>query len=276
MTRLIDAVIPARNEAATIAAVVEACLGCRYTSEVIVVDDGSTDGTAELALAAGAKVVRLDGSGGSKGAAMEAGVAASGADAILFCDADCVRLTAAHLDALCAPFVEGRATMSVGMFDYGRLWNPHVLRWPPTSGERVVPRWAWDAVPPRKRRGYEIEIMINEVVAEARLPTTVQIMAGVSHRTKRDKLGRGRGLLESQRMFWRLVALPFRRVVRFRTYWFYWRDLAVLDFAPFHPTGGTFAESLDGAQDGRRATTVTRGGSTTGSSPGSTPVSDAR
>ncbi|MCA1693004.1 MAG: glycosyltransferase family 2 protein [Acidimicrobiales bacterium] len=223
----IDAVIPARNEAPTIAAVVEACRACSYTSEVIVVDDGSTDGTAELALAAGAKVVRRDArSGGSKAGALEAGIETSAADALLLCDADCIGLTAVHLDDICRPFAEGRATMSLGWFDYG-LWNPLVLTFAPTSGERVIPRWVWDSVPPRKRLGYDIEIMINEVVCEARLPTTVRIMKGVTHRTKRDKFGRRRGVRETWRMFWHLVGLPFRGVVRWRTYWFYWRDLTI-------------------------------------------------
>jgi glycosyltransferase involved in cell wall biosynthesis len=223
----IDAIIPARNEAPTVAAVVEACLGCAYTSEVILVDDGSTDETAELALAGGAKVIRRDGEVmGSKAAAMEAGVEASGADAILFCDADCLGLTAAHLDDVCRPFVEGRAAMSLGWFDYG-AWNPLVLRFAPTSGERVIPRWVWDSVPPSKRQGYDIEIMINEVIAEGRLPTTARIMPGVTHRTKRDKYGRRRGMRETWRMFWHLVGLPVRGVVRWRTYWFYWRDLTI-------------------------------------------------
>ncbi|MGH9225869.1 MAG: glycosyltransferase family 2 protein, partial [Acidimicrobiales bacterium] len=222
----IAAVIPARNEAATVAAVVEACLGCAYTSEVIVVDDGSTDGTAEIALGAGAKVIRLEGSGGSKAAAMEAGVNASDAEAILFCDADCIGLKAAHLDDICRPFLEGRAAMSLGWFDYG-FWNPIVLRQAPSSGERIIPRWVWDSVPPSKRRGYDIEIMINEVIAEGRLPTTVRIMSGVTHRTKRDKFGRRKGLRETWRMFWHLVGLPVRGVVRFRTYWFYWRELTI-------------------------------------------------
>jgi glycosyltransferase involved in cell wall biosynthesis len=224
----VDVVIPARNEASTIADVVAAARACRFTREVVVVDDGSTDGTAEQALAAGAKVVRREAGAGSKAQAMELGVAASDAAAILFCDADCVGLTGGHLDDVCRPFVEGRAAMSVGWFDYGLL-NPLVLRLPPTSGERVVPRWVWDAVRPERRAGYSIEIMINEVIAEGRLPTSVRIMPGVAHRTKRDKLGLRRGYRETWRMFWHLVGLPLRGVVRWRTYWFYLRALTVED-----------------------------------------------
>ena len=222
----IDVVIPARNEAATVGGVVAAARGCRFTREVIVVDDGSTDGTAERALAAGAKVVRREARLGSKAKAMEMGVAVSDAPALLFCDADCIGLTAPHLDDICLPFVEGRAAMSVGCFEYGWL-NPLVLRLPPTSGERVIPRWVWDAVHPAKRVGYSIEIMINEVIAEGRLPTSVRIMPGVSHRTKRDKLGLVRGYRETWRMFWHLVGLPVTGVVRWRTYWFYLRELTI-------------------------------------------------
>ena len=222
----IDVVIPARNEAATVADVVSAARACRFVREVVVVDDASNDGTAGRAAAAGAKVVRREAGSGSKAHAMEAGVAATDAEAILFCDADCVGLTAAHLDGICVPFVEGRAAMSVGFFDYGLL-NPLVLRFPPTSGERVVPRWVWDAVRPEKRSGYSIEIMINEVIAEGRLPTTVRTMYGVTQRTKRDKLGVRTGYRETWRMFWHLVGLPFRGVVRWRTYWFYLRELTV-------------------------------------------------
>jgi glycosyltransferase involved in cell wall biosynthesis len=224
---VIDVVIPARNEAPTVAAVVEAARGCRYAREVLVVDDGSTDATAEVAAAAGAKVVRREPTvGGSKAHALEAGVAASDAGAFLFCDADLVGLTAAHLDGICRPFLEGRATMSVGWFDYG-LWNPLVVRLAPTTGERVVPRWVWDAVPEHKRQGYSIEIMLNEVIAEGRLPTTARTLHGVSHRTKREKLGRGTGRRETWRMFWHLIGLPVTGVVRWRTYWFYLRALTV-------------------------------------------------
>jgi glycosyltransferase involved in cell wall biosynthesis len=227
-TRAIDVVIPARDEAVTVASVVEAARRCAFTRDVIVVDDGSGDRTAEVAAAAGAKVVRRDGSAGSKALAMEAGVDASDAGAILFCDADLIGLTPAHLDDVCRPYLEGRAAMSVGWFDYG-LWNPLVVRLAPTTGERVVPRWVWDAVLPSRREGYSIEIMINEVIAEGRLPTTARIMPGVTHRTKRAKYGRRRGYRETWRMFWHLIGLPVRGVVRWRTCWFYLRELTVED-----------------------------------------------
>ncbi len=243
---VVDAIIPARDEESTVADVVEACLGCSAVRQVIVVDDGSSDDTAERALAAGAKVVRRrhfddsldagDASGlsprrrrrdeGSKAHAMATGVASSDAPSLLFVDADLIGLTSEHLDDICRPYLEGRAVMSLGMFDY-RLWNPLVLRLPPTTGERIMPRWVFESVPPSQMDGYTIEMMINAVVALGRLPTTARIMTGVTHRTKRDKFGRLDGYRRTWRMFADLLGLPLRGVVRWRAYWYYLRCLTV-------------------------------------------------
>jgi polyisoprenyl-phosphate glycosyltransferase len=221
---IVDCVIPARDEGLTVADVVEVARTCRYVREVIVVDDGSNDDTGDRAVAAGARVIRRDGAAGSKAHAMEAGVEASDAEAILFVDADVLGLTTRHLDAICAPVVERRAAMSLGTFDYG-VWNPLVLRFPPTTGERIVPRWVFDAIPPSKRDGYTIEIMIDEVITEARLPTVARVMQGVTHRTKREKFGPLEGWKRTWRMFWDLWALWGE--LRWRTYWFYLRDLTI-------------------------------------------------
>ena len=225
---VVDCVIPARNEEPTVAAVVEVARACRFVRDVIVVDDGSSDATATEAERAGARVVRRPPSAptvGSKAHAMEAGVDASiGSEAILFVDADVLGLSVEHLDAICEPVVQRRAAMSLGTFDYG-LWNPLVLRFPPTTGERIVPRWVFDAIPPWKRDGYTIEIMINEVICEARLPTVARVMQGVTHRTKREKFGPVEGWKRTWRMFWDLWALW--RSVRWRAYWFYLRDLTI-------------------------------------------------
>ena len=156
---------------------------------------------------------------------MEAGVRASDADAFLFCDADLLGITSRHLDQICVPYVEKRATMSFGIFDYGRFWNPLVLRFPPTSGERIIPRWVFEAIPAHKLDGYTIEVMINEVVCEEQLPFAGRVMDGVSHRTKRDKFGRIEGYRRTWRMFWDLWALW--GVLRKRIYWFYLRSLII-------------------------------------------------
>jgi dolichol-phosphate mannosyltransferase len=80
----VTAVIPARNEAATVAVVVEECL--RYAGTVIVVEGGSTDATAETAEKAGARVVRDHGIG--KGAALRLAVAHVTTPICVFIDAD--------------------------------------------------------------------------------------------------------------------------------------------------------------------------------------------
>lgn len=219
-------VMPARNEAPTIASNVAAAKGCRFVRRVIVVDDGSEDATTAAAQHAGADLVVHRDEGGSKAHAMASGVEATDADAIFFVDADCTGLTSTHLDEIVEPFVAGRAAMSLGAFDYGRFWNPLVLRWPPLTGERVIPRWVWDSIPPDKLDGYTIEVRINEVIAEGRLPTVARTMGGVSHRTKREKLGRLEGVLATVDMYRDLLALLAGKV-RWRTYWFYLRGLTV-------------------------------------------------
>jgi glycosyltransferase involved in cell wall biosynthesis len=227
-TRAIDVVMPARDEALTVAANVAAARACAFVREVIVVDDGSSDDTGEEARAAGAKVVRREASDGSKADAMAAGVAESDADAILFVDADCIGLTAEHLDAIVRPFVEGKATMSIGAFDYGWFWNPMVLRWPPLSGERIVPRWVFESIPEDKLHGYTIEVRINEVIASGHHPTTVRTMPGVTHRTKREKDGLIEGYRRTWQMYRDLLAMlkPFGDV-RWRLYGDYLRRLTV-------------------------------------------------
>jgi glycosyltransferase involved in cell wall biosynthesis len=225
---LVDAVIPARNEADTIVLNVDAARASRLVRDVIVVDDGSTDDTAGRAEAAGARVLRRTGSPGSKAHAMRAGVDASDADAILFVDADCTGLTSAHLDEIIEPVVDGRAALSLGTFDYGPVLNPIVRRFPPLTGERCVPRELFDAIAPEKLDGYTIEIRINEVVCERRLPVVLRTMDGVFHRTKRDKFGRIEGVKRTLGMFRDLARQlqPFGDI-RLRTYWFYLRNLTV-------------------------------------------------
>jgi glycosyltransferase involved in cell wall biosynthesis len=86
--RTVSVVLAARDEAPTVADVVRGCLALgERVSEVLVVDDGSVDGTGSRAAAAGATVVTLR-PGRGKGAAMRAGVAKARGDVLVFLDAD--------------------------------------------------------------------------------------------------------------------------------------------------------------------------------------------
>jgi hypothetical protein len=159
---------------------------------------------------------------------MDDGVRASDATHVLFVDADCTGLTSAHLDAICEPVLAGEAEMSLGAFDYGPLVTWLVLVLPPLSGERIIPRWVWEAIQPERLRGYTIESRIDQVIAEGRHRTSVRRMRGVFHRTKRDKLGKAVGIRRTIRMYVDLFGLlrPFGDI-RWRTYWWYLQGLSI-------------------------------------------------
>jgi 4,4'-diaponeurosporenoate glycosyltransferase len=112
----VSVIIPARDEARSLPSLL-ASLGRQSApaSEVIVVDDGSRDGTGELARASGARVVRVDGPPpgwlGKPWACHQGAMAASG-DLLVFLDAD-VRLAPDALAALVALHGEVGGLVSV-------------------------------------------------------------------------------------------------------------------------------------------------------------------
>ena len=80
-------VIPAFNEAASIAAVVRELAAAARWREILVIDDGSTDDTGAQAAAAGARVVRHPYNKGN-GAAVKTGIRQATGDFVLIADAD--------------------------------------------------------------------------------------------------------------------------------------------------------------------------------------------
>ena len=136
----LSVVIPAYNEAATIRRVVEAVRAVPIVTEIIVVDDASTDGTAavlaELAREHPALRVHSHGQNRGKGAALRTGFAGATGDVVVVHDAD-LEYDPREFPRLMRPIVEGHADAVFGSrFSGGE--SHRVLYFWHTVGNRVL------------------------------------------------------------------------------------------------------------------------------------------
>ena len=83
----VSVVLPAKNESGAIEATISKILKLKLVDEVLVVNDGSTDNTAELAQKAGARVITHPYSKGN-GAAIKTGARNALGEVVIFMDAD--------------------------------------------------------------------------------------------------------------------------------------------------------------------------------------------
>lgn len=203
-------VIPAYEERTTVATVVrvaaEAAIG-----PVVVVDDGSRDGTADAARAAGAEVLRLETNVG-KGGAVAAAANARAEDVVVLLDADLTGLTADHVRALAAPVRAGAVDMTRGVFDGGR-WMTTVAQHmaPLLNGQRAIRRELLQAVPGLDESRYGVEVAITEHARRQRWRTRDVSLRGVSQVMKEEKRGWWRGQKVRWTMYWEILRQALRQ-----------------------------------------------------------------
>jgi HAD superfamily phosphoserine phosphatase-like hydrolase len=104
---LITVIIPVLNESPTVKSVIEFAWRAPGVTEVIVVDDGSIDGTPQQAIEAGARVVTSTLMG--KGASMEDGVWAAQNEILVYLDGDLTELHDDLIHLLTQPIVDNKA-----------------------------------------------------------------------------------------------------------------------------------------------------------------------
>jgi glycosyltransferase involved in cell wall biosynthesis len=210
---MVSIIIPAYNEAKTVGAVVRAALSyAKETaadsgrpSEVIVVDDGSTDGTAEAARAAGASVIRLSENGG-KASAMNAGVQTAKNDVIIFLDADVTGLDAEKIGRIAAPVLRKEREMYVGVRARKTIVLNALLHvFPVLGGERALTKELWTRVPARRKRGFEIEISLNHAAKNMPKGMGFELIAGVRNTIKEKKYGLAIGFYRRLVMIWQVL-----------------------------------------------------------------------
>jgi len=130
--------IPARNEASTVGDIVASVRTSALVDEVLVIDDGSSDDTAAVAIRAGARVVAEAsllpeaGPGSGKGNVLWKSLAACTGDVICFLDGDLRNFRTEYVERLCAPLIADPDTMFVKAY-YTRSFEGA-----PTGGGRVT------------------------------------------------------------------------------------------------------------------------------------------
>ena len=169
----VSIVIPAYNEEATVAKVVSVARKLSYVTEVIVVDDGSTDRTVEEAESAGATVISHIMNEG-KGSAIKTGFKNSHGNIVAFIDADISNFTSEKIDKIIRPILEDQTDITKTKFarESGRVTEltakpllgfffPELSYEQPLSGQFAGKRSALNKIRFEKDYGVDVGIVLD-------------------------------------------------------------------------------------------------------------------
>ncbi|MCQ1527959.1 glycosyltransferase family 2 protein [Lutispora saccharofermentans] len=185
----VAAIIPAYNEEKTIGDVLDIVCDVPIIDEVIVISDGSSDGTVNLAKSYGVKVIELKDNIG-KGGAIKAGLKECKSENVLLLDADLIGLKREHLHDLIYPVILNKADMTVGIFKHGRAVTDIAQKIAPNlSGQRVIKKYIIDEIEDLDFVRYGIEVALTIHTNKNSYRVEEIDLEDITHLTKEEKLG---------------------------------------------------------------------------------------
>lgn len=205
------AIIPAYNEAKTIGSVIDVLVRCSLVEQVIVVSDGSTDCTVQIALDYdNVEVIELLENRG-KGGAIKAGMDHTDAGMLLFLDADLIGLTESHVIDLLKPVLDGEAAMTIGLFEKGRVATDIAQKMAPfLSGQRALKRELLESISDFDLSRFGAEVALHRYVEGHNIPVTQINLPDLSHVMKEEKLGFWKGISARGKMYWEIIKYAAR------------------------------------------------------------------
>lgn len=209
----VTALIPAYNEEKTIGSIVETLNSIEEIDEIIVINDGSSDNTPNIAFNAGARVIDFDENRG-KGAAIQRGIEEITSDIILMLDGDLIGFNKEHVYRLLEPLLNEEAEMTVGKFNHGRgLTDLAQFFTPNLSGQRAIKSDLLRRIIDLNEAGYGVEIALNKLVRKHGRLKYVELPE-LTHLMKEEKRGLTQGVVDRAKMYWDIIKILFTPVTK--------------------------------------------------------------
>lgn len=203
----ISCIIPAHNEEKLIGNVLKIVKKARRVgliSEIIVISDGSTDGTAEVAQSANIDKVIILNKNIGKGGAVIKGINSSKYENILMLDADLINLKVDHVKKMVEPFFHHDADMVIGYLAEDN-WQ---IVLPQFSGQRVFKKSSFREIIESKKfikSRYSFELLLNRFAGRTKLKSLYVPLSGLSHISREKKWGNFKTILTQAGFFTKVV-----------------------------------------------------------------------
>ncbi|MEF8916837.1 MAG: glycosyltransferase family 2 protein [Candidatus Bipolaricaulota bacterium] len=207
----VSVIVPAYNEAERIKPVLKAIQDAESVNHIVVVDDGSTDQTAEKVRESRADVelIRLDRNAG-KANALSRGVESAPDRTLMFLDADLLGLKSEHVDKMIRTYRQNDLDMVIGVFHKGRLntdlsqkISPHL------SGQRILSVDIWNKLDKSKAKEFGVEMALTKLSLAENLSTKKVKLTGVTHVMKEEKRGFAEGIKSRLKMYKNIIKTTF-------------------------------------------------------------------
>ncbi|HSV31243.1 MAG TPA: glycosyltransferase family 2 protein [Atribacteraceae bacterium] len=202
----VTAIIAAYNEEKTIGPIIDVLLKVPLINQVVVVSDGSTDKTVEVAKRRrNIEVVEILSNVG-KGGALFRSLEYIRGGVVLLIDADLVGLNEEHVISLSLPVISREADVTIGVFEEGRFATDFAQKLAPLlSGQRAIRTDVLQNINDIEITRYGVEVAINRYIKQNGIQVKLIKLPGLTHVMKEEKFGIVKGFKERVKMYWEIL-----------------------------------------------------------------------